>query len=203
MEILYPRVLNYKKEKFHEVKDIYEGLANGQSPGSLLITCSDSRLSPQMFTDTQPGEVFVVRNAGNLVAEYDPNSVTNEALTIEYGVVALGVKEIVVCGHVSCGAMAGLLNVESLGQMPLVQKSLSAYKEKYIDEIRDIHDVDGLIKWNVDRQLQNLYSYPFIKERVDAGQLTLWGWVFDFVNHEIKYKQSLKQLQKEKKSKVG
>lgn len=190
MEYLYPKALAYKQEKFHEVRDLYQELANSQSPKSLMVTCSDSRLSPQQFTASLPGEVFVVRSAGNLITPYCPDVVTNDAISLEYGVVALGVKEIVVCGHVSCGAMTGVMNIEALDAMPLVQKSLKAYKEKYIDEIQHIEKLDTMIQWNVCKQLEHIMSYPFVKERVKNGELTLWGWVFDFVSHEIVYKKN-------------
>lgn len=191
MEILYPKLLVYRKEKFHEVKEVYEGLATSQNPNTLLVTCSDSRLSPQEFTLSGPGEIFVIRTAGNLITPYDSKHVTNEALSLEYGVVALNVQEIVVCGHVGCGAMAGVINVDQLDHMPLVKKSLTQFKKTHHDEIKNIDCSNELTKWNVAKQLENIYSYPFVRSRVQEGTLHLWGWVFDFVTHEVVHKVNI------------
>ncbi len=194
MEILYPKLLVYRKEKFHEVKDVYESLATSQSPSTLFVTCSDSRLSPQEFTLSGPGELFVIRSAGNLIAPYDPKHIPNEALTLEYGIVALNIKEIVVCGHLSCGAMAGIMDVENLNHMPLVKKSLSNFKETHKHELKHIKCADELSRWNVSKQLENIYSYPFVRERVQTGELHMWGWVFDFVTHEVVYKKNFREI---------
>ena len=98
--------LQFKESGFKERKDLFEKLSNSQSPEVLFITCSDSRIDPNLITQTEPGELFVIRNAGNIVP---PHTVASDGTvaSIEFAVVALGVKHIVVCGHSNCGAMKG------------------------------------------------------------------------------------------------
>ncbi len=188
MAILIDRIKEYKDNKFENLRTHYESLAASQSPHTLLVTCSDSRLSPQEFGLADSGELFIVRNAGNLIPKFDQNKPSNEAITIEYGVCALGIKELVVCGHKSCGAMAGLMDTKALAAVPIVQKGLENYKEAFRDEVEKAEDLDSLISWNVNQQLKNLMTYDFIKSRVQSGELKLVGIVYDFVNAEVTHK---------------
>lgn len=193
MSSIQEKIADFKAGKFADVQGTYQGLANGQAPHTLLITCSDSRLCPQEFTGTEAGELFVVRNAGNLMPGYDADNPSNEGLTVEYGVCALGVKEIVVCGHVSCGAMAGLQDTDKLASVPLVQKGLEAYKTAHKCEVDACgEDLDTLINWNVKNQVKSLLSYPFVKERVEKGELKVSGIVYDFVNAAVPYSCEVK-----------
>ncbi len=180
----------YKNNKFKELADHYSSLADGQSPHTFLITCADSRLCPQEISQTQAGEIFVIRNAGNLIPPHDANNPTNEGLTLEYGISVLKIPEIVVCGHAGCGAMGGLANLEKLVSLPIVHKALENYKKAHSKEIEG-KDLDQLISWNVDNQLENLFSYPFVKEAMKAGNLKVYGMVYDFVNGEITYTSEL------------
>lgn len=187
MSILLNRISEYKNNKFNDLREHYAGLASSQAPHTLLVTCSDSRLSPQEFGVAQSGELFIVRNAGNLIPAPNLGSPSNEALTIEYGICALGIKELVVCGHKSCGAMAGLMNTEGLSSVPLVQKGLENYKACHEEEVGSCGDLDSLISWNVTQQLKTLMTYDFIKDRVLKGELKLVGMVYDFVNADVTY----------------
>ena len=110
-------VVKFQKEAFPERKDLFEGLAGGQSPETLFITCSDSRISPNLVTQTEPGEIFVIRNAGNIVAPHTKQTDGGSA-TIEYAVAALKVQHIVVCGHMGCGAMAAAVDPSGLDALP-------------------------------------------------------------------------------------
>jgi carbonic anhydrase len=196
MEYLYEGFKKYQSNSFENNKNLLKELAGGQAPKTLLLTCSDSRISVNDFTETKPGEVFVVRNAGNVIANYDVESPTNEALTLEYGVQALGVKEIIVCGHAYCGAVTGIKNLGTLDAVPLVQKGLTRISKQFsVDELKNF-DVPDLIISNVKKQLNHLYSYPFVKEKFDQGELQVWGWVYDFENGELSSKFSLAELLK-------
>lgn len=194
MEYLFQGVEKYKNETFDNRKGLMSTLATGQAPKTLLLTCSDSRISANEFTSTNPGEVFTIRNAGNVIAAYNPKEPTNEALTLEYGVEALGIKEIVVCGHSKCGAMDGIKNLETLDALPLVKKGLEKISKQFtFSHLKEI-SLEELIFENVKKQLENIYSYPFVKEKVDNGDLVLWGWVYDFVSGEVIEKVNFKNL---------
>ena len=120
MQKLIEGTRHFQHTIFDTQKALFEQLSQGQQPLALFITCSDSRIDPNLLTQTQPGELFVIRNAGNIVPTYGAAS-GGEAGTIEYAVAALKVKDIIVCGHSFCGAMNGLLHPETLGALPAVQ----------------------------------------------------------------------------------
>jgi len=180
MSILLNKIANYNKNSFAEHSDLYKDLSGGQQPHTLLITCSDSRLCPSEFSETSGGELFVIRNAGNLMPSYNTESPSNEGLTLEYGVCALNIKEVIVCGHKSCGAMGGLMDTSKLSSLPLVKKGLENFKELHKEDVESIDNLDDLIAWNVETQLLSIASYPFVKERLEKGELTVQGIVYDF-----------------------
>ena len=108
MQKLVNGVHHFQQNIFSSQRELFERLANGQNPETLFITCSDSRIDPNLLTQTDPGELFILRNAGNIVPAYGAAN-GGEAATIEYAVAVLGVKDIIICGHSQCGAMKGLL----------------------------------------------------------------------------------------------
>src|SRR6185503_1793507 len=116
-------VHRFRHEVFRQQRELFERLAHGQEPQSLFITCSDSRIDPNLITHTSPGDLFVLRNAGNLIPAYGTTS-GGEVATIEFAIMALGVRDIVVCGHSHCGAMKGVLNPASVAEMPAVAEWL-------------------------------------------------------------------------------
>src|SRR5262245_7184396 len=120
MQKLVQGIHKFQTNYFSSQQELFQRLAKGQSPETLFITCSDSRISPTLLTQTGPGDLFVLRNAGNIVPPYRASN-GGEGATIEYAIHALGVKDIVVCGHSHCGAMKGLLHPEDLGDMPTVR----------------------------------------------------------------------------------
>ncbi|HTE17721.1 MAG TPA: carbonic anhydrase, partial [Armatimonadota bacterium] len=124
MQKLIQGLHDFQANIFSSQRELFERLAHGQSPDALFITCSDSRINPNLITQTEPGELFILRNAGNIIP---PHGAANggEGATIEYAVAALGVRDIIVCGHSHCGAMNGLLNLDSLGELPAVRQWLT------------------------------------------------------------------------------
>lgn len=180
MSKLLNKIENYNKNTFKNHKNHYEGLSSSQHPHTLLITCSDSRLCPSEFSETSGGELFIIRNAGNLMPAYSADSPSNEGLTLEYGVCALGIKEVIVCGHASCGAMGGLMDTDALEALPLVQKGLESYKKQNQSEVAQISNLENMIEWNVQNQLKSIFSYPFIKEKLSNGEILVQGIVYDF-----------------------
>lgn len=188
------RFKEYQNKTYGNKKEILGGLKDGQSPKTFLITCADSRISVADICDAEPGDIFVIRNAGNVIEAYNKENPSNEALTLEYGVSALNVEEVIVCGHASCGAMAGVKNLDGLTTLPLVHAGLKRVSMQFTDLNLSEISLDDLIVENVKRQLLNIYSYPFIKDRVSAGKLELVGHVYDFVGGELTATISIKDL---------
>ena len=115
----------FQSDEFPSRRDAFEQLGSGQSPQLMLVTCSDSRIDPGLITQTAPGEIFVIRNAGNLVAPYGSGA-SGEAGTLEYGIEALKIPHLAVCGHTHCGAMAALRDPSSADGLPAVKQWLEA-----------------------------------------------------------------------------
>ena len=162
-------VLPTKTERFAE-------LATGQSPHTLVIACADSRVDPSLLLQAEPGELFVVRNAGNIVPALDADGSSEDgtAASIEYAVAVLGVPHVVVLGHSGCGAMAGLADPASLEPLP----SVARWVEKSGADPSGV-DLDGLIEKNVLAQLAHLATYPAVNAALDNEAISLHGWVYD------------------------
>lgn len=171
--------------------DLFEQLSQGQSPRVLFITCSDSRVDPALITQADMGDLFVIRNAGNIIPPYQSAN-GGEGATLEYALHALDVQQIIVCGHSRCGAMKGLLKRESLEEeMPLVYDWLKhaeptrrLLKENYShcgkDELIEI-----AVAENVLSQLDNLSTYPVVRAKVHRGRLTLHGWIYQIESGQV------------------
>jgi carbonic anhydrase len=191
MRKLLQGIRTFQDSVFPTVRARFEELAKGQSPPTLLITCSDSRVMPELFTHTGPGEVFVLRNAGNFVPPYTAEH-TGEAATVEYAVKALGVEDIVVCGHSHCGAVKGVLDPKLVEEMPAVAKWLSHAEgvREAIVESRvpiDLGDdaLTAAVKLNVLVQLEHLRTYPAIVEAEARGAIMLHGCFHRFETGEV------------------
>ena len=147
-------------------------------PRRWSITCSDSRVDPFLFTNAQPGQLFVIRNAGNLVPKYD-GLVGGVTATIEFAVVGLRVPNIIVCGHSGCGAIHGLLHPDSLQNMPHVANWLSHHAEPVLEILNKAGRLGGpdemqqAVDANVLVQLENLRGHPCVAESLKAGKITL------------------------------
>src|SRR3982751_6550922 len=109
MERLLDGIRQFQKDVYPNRKELFEQLAGGQSPQALFITCADSRVVPDLITQTEPGDLFICRNAGNMVPAYSESQSGGVSATIEYAVAALNVEHVIVCGHTDCGAMKGIL----------------------------------------------------------------------------------------------
>lgn len=162
-------------EHIHAAKQpLFDDLAQGQSPDVLFLTCADSRVDPSLITQTEPGDIFVCRNAGNIVPPSGSGlGAEGMMASIEFGVKALRVSDIVICGHADCGAVKGALNPESVASLPHVAAWL-----QYADH-GGHQDLDAAIEANVLAQIEHLRTYDFITDAVDAGELTLSGCVYD------------------------
>jgi carbonic anhydrase len=170
----------------------FRTLANeGQSPTTLMISCADSRVVPELITQSEPGDLFVCRNAGNIVPAWQEAN-GGVSSTIEYAVVALGVTDIVICGHSDCGAMKGLMAPEALTTMPSVQRWLG-HAAAAAETVKACHPhaddeqkLNALIEENVIAQLVNLRGHPSVAAAMAMGELRLHGWVYDIESGGIR-----------------
>jgi carbonic anhydrase len=191
MQKLVKGVHNFQIEVVGAQRDFFQRLAKGQTPIALFITCSDSRINPNLLTQTEPGDLFILRNAGNIVPTYSPSTIGGEAATIEYAVSVLGVRDIIICGHSHCGAMKGLLNLETLKDIPAVEHWLGnaeatrrIMKEKYADLEGD-RLLTATVEENTLVQLENLRTHPSVRAKVAAGKLNLHAWVYKLETGEV------------------
>ena len=178
-------VVKFQKEVFPEKKAFFEKLSTGQSPEALFITCSDSRIETAMITQTEPGQLFICRNAGNIVPPHTNNTGAMTA-SIEFATAALNVPHIVVCGHTECGAMKGAMgNPEDLNSLPHIKEWLG-YSKAAVDIVKKMgadlsedEQMKMLLEQNVMLQLQHLKTHPTVAMRLAMGDLQLHGWVYD------------------------
>ncbi len=177
-------VVRFQNEVYPAKKELFEKLATGQSPEALFITCSDSRIETAMITQTEPGELFIVRNAGNIVP---PHMIQTGGTTasIEFAAAALKVPHIVICGHTECGAMKGAMNPEGLDALPHIKDWLG-FSKAAVDIVNEMgRDLDDkakmkmLLEQNVILQLQHLKTHPAVAVRLAKGDVKLHGWVYD------------------------
>jgi carbonic anhydrase len=190
MQKLIQGIHQFREQNFRPLQGLFEQLAKGQNPETLFITCSDSRIDPNLLTRSKPGDLFILRNAGNIVP---PHGAANggEAATIEFAVAALGVKDIIICGHSHCGAMKGLLQPEMVAPLPSVASWLS-HAETTRRIVRDNYghlDGDRLVTATVEEnvlvQLENLRTLPAVGSRLVRGDLHLHGWVYKIETGEV------------------
>ncbi len=191
MQKLVDGIHEFQQQYFTSHKLLFERLANGQQPLALFITCSDSRIDPSLLTQTQPGELFIMRNAGNIVPPYGA-VMGGEAATIEFAICVLKVKDIIVCGHSHCGAMNGLLHPEQVVEMPAVQVWLThaeatsrIMKENYKHITEEAPRLTATVEENVLVQLENLRTHPSAAAKLARGELKLHGWVYKFETGQV------------------
>ena len=180
-------IREFKENVVPPNQELFSELANGQSPSTLFITCADSRIDPSMITQTNPGDIFVVRNAGNIIPRLDADgsSPDGNAGSIEYAISALDVDHVVVCGHSSCGAMGGLQDLDGIADaLPSVRRWLE-HSESLLDTDA-ASDLDSLIEANVILQLEHLKEYPGVQAKLDAGEITLHAWVYDIGSGDVR-----------------
>ena len=191
MQKLVGGIHQFQNEVFGTKQALFEGLVDGQQPLALFITCSDSRINPNLLTQTEPGELFILRNAGNIVPPYGAVE-GGEAATIEYAVAVLGVKDIIVCGHSHCGAMGGLLDKSQLAKLPAVRswlpyaESTHRIMEENYEHITDAAErLTVAVEENVLAQLEHLRTHPTIAAALGRKSLNLHGWIYKFETGQV------------------
>ena len=191
MQKLIDGIHQFRSTIFRSHRELFERLADAQRPDALFITCSDSRISPNLLTQTMPGELFIARNAGNIVPRYGEAPGSGEAAAIEFAVAALGVRDIIICGHSHCGAVSALLDPAATVELPALRGWLEHAKEtrQIVDaSYRDLPEDRRLvaaIEENVLVQLEHLQTHPAVAERLEDGRLALHGWVYKIETGEV------------------
>lgn len=193
MEKLFKGILDFQSEDFEAHKELFTKLGRGQNPHTLFVGCSDSRVVPTLITKTNPGELFIVRNIANIVPPYNlKGQFVGTASLIEYAVLALDVDSIVICGHSNCGGCCALNQPpEDLEHMPNLSMWLDIISEVPARVNRLMKgDSEAERAWitekvNILVQMKNLLTYPFVKERVEAGTLNIMGWYYIIETGEV------------------
>jgi len=182
---LIGRVFGFEKNIFQVQSALYAKLAaDGQSPKALMISCADSRVVPEHIMQAAPGDLFVCRNAGNIVPPYamQNGGVTS---TVEYAVMVLGIRDIIICGHSDCGAMKAVADPDGLDKMPNVAAWLkhSCAAEQVVNESYPELDMSERVRAisleNVVAQLNHLRTHPSVAAGIARGDIALHGWFFD------------------------
>jgi carbonic anhydrase len=190
MQKLVKGIHSFQRGFFASHRALFEQLAvAGQRPETLFITCSDSRVDPNLITNSQPGELFIVRNVGNVVPTMDLPGGT--AAAIQYAVEVLNVENIIICGHTQCGALKAILDPDSVSHLEYVSRWVKSTIEvkNLIDEkyahLEGEAKLTAAIQENVLAQLEHLRAYPFVANRLEAGKLHVNGWIFDVGKGEV------------------
>jgi carbonic anhydrase len=193
LEELKAGIRKFRTEVYPENKDAYVKAASvPQKPHALIVTCADSRIDPELITQSQPGDIFVTRNVGNLVPAYG-EMLGGVSAVIEYAVSALKVQHVVICGHSDCGAMKGLLNPAGLEKLPTVKSwltnaqaalsvanSLASKDDSPSDLLRQLTEENVLL------QMQHLRTHPSVAGAMAREELTISGWVYDIGKGEVR-----------------
>jgi len=202
MKKLIQGIVDFRKNLTEESRALFAKLALGQKPDTLFIACSDSRVVPNLFASTNPGDLFVLRNIGNLIP---PASSTQQdysaSAVIEFSIFSLNVSDIIICGHSECGAMQALAQGVDTLCCPHLESWLK-YGEESLNKVRNGFVINPLLsehnqisQVNVLQQMEHIISYPFIRDRIKQQQLRVHGWWFDIAQADVYcYEEDLKQF---------
>jgi carbonic anhydrase len=195
MQKLIRGILDFRKTRRPEYAETFARLALGQKPDSLFIACSDSRVVPNLFASTEPGDLFVLRNVGNIVSPCGPNGFSvsdeSEAAALEFAIDTLKVKDVIICGHSECGAISALLGGGTGGAHPHLDAWLR-HAAPALEALRSGRrppgsgsELNALSQLNVLAQCDNLRTYPVVREAEQAGRLRLHAWWFDIAKADV------------------
>ncbi|WP_430460355.1 carbonic anhydrase [Thalassolituus sp. LLYu03] len=218
MDKIVQGVINFRKNVYPEHKDLFGALATGQNPDILFITCSDSRIDPNLLTGSNPGDLFICRNAGNIVPPHS-NETGGMTASIEYAVAMLGVRHIIICGHTDCGAIKGALDLSKLKGLPHVKEwlghcrsAMEIVRERNgipSDACLDHEHLNEAIEENVLQQVQHIRTHPAVAAKLATGKVQIHGWIYniktggirccdststEFKNFEVQYADIIKGL---------
>ena len=187
MERLYKGIHKFQSSHFKREEEFFQRLSTRQTPEVLFITCADSRVDPNLVTQSSPGDLFIIRNVGNIVPPHnairDKNSV---AAALEFAVLELKVADIIVCGHSNCGAMqmlrrndAALLEMPHLKEWVQIAEPVKRIVYRYYHEASNEMKERITEKENILMQIRNIETYPFVEKALETGALKLHGWYYD------------------------
>lgn len=183
MQKLVEGVHCFQTEVFGEYRALFESLSEKQSPLAMFVTCSDSRIDPRLITQADPGDLFILRNAGNLIPPHGSDAVS-EAAAIEFAISGLGVRDIIVCGHSRCGALKALLEPGLIAKMPAMQRWLVHAEATGRIMQENYRHLSGMPLWtaaaeeNVLVQIENLRTHPAVAAALQRGEVRLHGWMY-------------------------
>lgn len=195
MKKLLKGIVEFRSNVQKSYREAWGRLATGQSPDTLFIACSDSRVVPNTFASTNPGDLFVLRNVGNIVAPCGEHGVStgdeSEAAAIEYAVLNLNVSYIIVCGHSECAAMRALIGEQNVVDAPNFTSWLR-HGDTAVDQLESGMALDAslakhnqLSQLNVLLQIEHIKSYPAVRKRIQEGTLSVHGWWFDIAKADV------------------
>lgn len=190
MQRLVEGIHYFQKIDVPSHRQLFEGLSQGQRPMACFITCSDSRIDPNRITNTNPGELFIVRNAGNIVPPHGTSN-NSEAAAVEFAIAKLGIQDIIVCGHNHCGAMDGLMQPAGLAGMPAVRSWLRhAAATRHIIQSSYSHltgeaMLTAAAEENVLVQMEHLHTLPSVAVGLNRGEVRLHGWMYKLETGEV------------------
>jgi carbonic anhydrase len=191
MRKLIHGIVEFRKGLTKERRALFAKLALGQKPDTLFIACSDSRVVPNLFASTNPGDLFVLRNIGNLIPPPTSEEDNSAQAVIEFATFALKVSDIIVCGHSECGAMKALCSGIDTVSCPHLKCWLK-HGQTAVKRVRDgftitpnLSEDNQISQVNVLEQMRHISDYPFIKKLVDKGKLRIHGWWFDIAEADV------------------
>lgn len=193
MKKLIQGIVDFRAGLTQESRDLFAQLALGQKPDALFIACSDSRVVPNLFASKNPGDLFVLRNIGNLVPSADaPSKEDNSAIAVlEFALFRLQVANIIVCGHSECGAMQTITYGDDIHSCPHLACWLQ-HGEEALKKVRNGFVLDASLsehnqvsQVNVLQQMEHIASYPFVRERLKQKQVRIHGWWFDIARADV------------------
>lgn len=183
-------VVRFKNEVFPTKRGLFKALAERQSAEALFITCSDSRIDPNLLTQTDPGALFICRNAGNIVPPHTSHTGAMTA-SIEFAVGALKTRDIIICGHTDCGALRAAIEPPDAKEFPHVTEWLNYARaavlvvEERAGNLSPKDKLDLLIRENVILQMAHLKTHPYVAARLASGKLRIHGWVYNIENGDV------------------
>jgi carbonic anhydrase len=192
MKKLIQGIVDFRKNLTEESRNLFAKLALGQKPDVLFIACSDSRVVPNLFASTDPGDLFVLRNIGNLIppASAEPQEASTQA-AIEFSLFSLNIADIIICGHSECGAMQALAQGMDTQCCPHLASWLK-YGEESLSKVKEGFIIDPKLSFpnqisqvNVLQQMEHIKSYPFVRDRIEKKQLRVHGWWFDIARADV------------------
>lgn len=191
MDLLFEGAIKFKEENFLAYQELFENLKEGQKPHTLFVGCADSRVVPNLITNTLPGELFVVRNIANIVPPYrETQEYLATTSAIEYALEELQVENIIICGHSHCGGCAALFEEGHFESMPNVRnwlRLITSVKEQVLalkpkDNAMRAYLTEQI---NIEKQIMNLFTYPKVKEKYLARTLKIYGWHYIIESGEV------------------